>query len=87
MKTEISHYFRRRNRNRRPVQTDDRYYMASQWRLMARKLKKHKLARISMIVLVVLYLSALFAPFLAPQGPDQLRRGIYERAADSAALD
>ena len=42
------------------------YYLASQWTLMARKLKRHKLAKISLVVLAILYLSALFADFLAP---------------------
>ncbi len=42
------------------------YYLASQWVLMGQKLRKHKLARFSMIILLVLYLGALFADFLAP---------------------
>lgn len=42
------------------------YYLASQWTLMARKLKRHKLAKISLLILAILYLSALFADFLAP---------------------
>ena len=46
--------------------TNDDYYLASQWTLMGRKLKKHKLARLSMLILLILYLGALFADFLAP---------------------
>ena len=45
---------------------NEQYYLASQWVLMGRKLKKHKLARISMVVLIILYLAALFGDFLAP---------------------
>lgn len=45
---------------------DDRYYMASQWRLMGRKFRKHKLARVSMVVLGILYFIAIFCEFLAP---------------------
>ena len=45
---------------------DDRYYLASQWQLMGRKFRKHKLARISMIVLGLLYFTAIFCEFLAP---------------------
>ena len=45
---------------------DDSYYLASQWTLMWRKLKKHSLARISLAILLVLYLGAAFANFLAP---------------------
>lgn len=44
------------------------YYLASQWQLMLRKLKKHKLAKISFVILVILYFGALFADFLAPYG-------------------
>lgn len=44
------------------------YYMASQWQLMARRLKRHKLARVSMVFLFILYAAALFGDFIAPQG-------------------
>lgn len=46
----------------------ERYYTASQWGLMWRKLKKHKLAMISAFILFVFYATALFADFIAPQG-------------------
>ncbi len=46
----------------------ERYYLASQWQLIGRKLVRHKLALISFIVLGVLYTCALFAQFLAPMG-------------------
>lgn len=45
---------------------DESYYLASQWTLMWRKLKKHKLANFSLIILGILYFGALFADFLAP---------------------
>ncbi|WP_080839411.1 ABC transporter permease [Cohnella massiliensis] len=41
---------------------------ASHWRLMYRELKRHRLARISLIVLAALYLMALLGNFIAPQG-------------------
>ncbi len=47
---------------------DDKYYLASQWTLMGAKLKKHKLARVSMVILIILYLQAMFAQFLSPYG-------------------
>ena len=50
---------------------DESYYMASQWTLMWRKLKKHKLAKFSLVVLVILYLGALFADFIAPYGLEE----------------
>ena len=39
---------------------------SSQWKLMYLRFKKHKLARISLVILGVLYLVALFAQFIAP---------------------
>jgi peptide/nickel transport system permease protein len=49
---------------------EDAHYAASHWRLMARKLMKHKLARVSLYVLAFLYTLALFGNFIAPQGLD-----------------
>lgn len=45
---------------------EEKYYLASQWQLMARKLGKHQLARISLVILGFLYVVALFGDFLAP---------------------
>ena len=45
---------------------EEKYYLASQWQLMARKLGKHQLARVSLIILGFLYFVALFGNFLAP---------------------
>jgi len=47
-------------------QKEESYYLASQWTLMRRKLVKHKLARISLVILGFLYLVALFGDFIAP---------------------
>ncbi|MCH4888592.1 ABC transporter permease [Acidaminobacter sp. JC074] len=47
---------------------EEKYYLASQWQLMGRKLLKHKLAVMSMIVLAIMYLGVIFAGFIAPQG-------------------
>ena len=44
----------------------ERYYLATQWRLMWWKLKRHKLAVASGIVLLALYASVLVSEFLAP---------------------
>lgn len=48
----------------------ERYYMASQWRMMWRKLKRHRLAVASGVILLVLYASILIAEFLAPYAVD-----------------
>jgi peptide/nickel transport system permease protein len=50
---------------------DESYYLASQWTLMWRKLKKHTLAKISLVILLILYLGAAFADFLAPYGMEE----------------
>ncbi len=50
---------------------DESYYLASQWTLMWRKLRKHKLARFSLVILLILYLAALMADFLAPYGLEE----------------
>jgi peptide/nickel transport system permease protein len=44
----------------------ERYFMASQWRMMWWKLRRHHLAVFSGAVLLVLYASILVAEFLAP---------------------
>ena len=44
---------------------EEKYYLASQWQLMARKLGKHQLARFSLVILGFLYIVALFGDFLA----------------------
>ncbi len=46
----------------------EKYYTSSQWQLMGRKLLRHKLAIISFIILILLYINAIFANFIAPQG-------------------
>ncbi|MGG1516272.1 ABC transporter permease [Paenibacillus oryzisoli] len=51
---------------KRPKNND--VYYSSQWRLIYQRLKKHKLARISLIILACFYLVALFAQFIAPYG-------------------
>lgn len=44
----------------------ERYYMASQWRLMWWKLKRHRVAMISGVVLIAMYLSVVICEVLAP---------------------
>ena len=53
-------------KKKKETQKDETYYLASQWTLMWRKLKKHTLAKISLVMLLILYLGAAFADFLAP---------------------
>ena len=44
----------------------ERYYMASQWRIMWWKFRRHRLAVIAGAVLLVMYASILVCEFLAP---------------------
>jgi peptide/nickel transport system permease protein len=44
----------------------ERYYMASQWRMMWWKLKRHRIAVLSGAILAVMYLSILVSEFLSP---------------------
>ena len=50
---------------------EERYYIASQWRLMWRKFRKHRLAIGGSAVLFMFYLVAAFAEFFAVDDPFQ----------------
>jgi len=56
------------NRVEAMTPAQDRYYRASQWRMMWWKLKRHRLAVISGAILALLYLSILVSEILAPYG-------------------
>lgn len=47
-------------------------YLASQWRLVWWKFRKHKVAMISGAVIIAIYLVAIAAEFLAPVKPDRM---------------
>ena len=47
----------------------DRYYTATQGQLIVRAFKKHRLAVISLFLLLLFYVTASFAEFLSPYGP------------------
>lgn len=67
---------------KKKAKTNEDYYLASQWTLMGRKLKKHKLAKLSMLILLLLYLGALFADFLAPYSLNEFD-ALYKDSAPS----
>src|SRR5689334_6536809 len=48
----------------------ERIVMASQWKLMWLKFRKHRLALVSLIVIILLYIVAFFAGFVAPKTGD-----------------
>ena len=53
---------------------EPRIVIASQWRLMWWKFRKHRVAMIALVVLSVLYFVAFFAGFFAPQATDSYHR-------------
>ncbi|MGC4190829.1 MAG: ABC transporter permease [Thermomicrobiales bacterium] len=48
-------------------------YVASQWRLMWWKFKRHRLAMVGGALVILLYLVAIFAEFLAPADPNKVQ--------------
>jgi peptide/nickel transport system permease protein len=53
------------------IPVEERIYVASQWRLMWWKFRKHKLALVSVVLLVALYVIALFCEFFSPYDPNR----------------
>lgn len=49
---------------------ESKIYVAPQWKLVWWKFRKHKLALFSGVVVILIYLVALFTEFLAPYKPD-----------------
>jgi peptide/nickel transport system permease protein len=50
--------------------SEDRIFVATQWQLMWWKFRKHRLAIIGGIVLILLYTTAVLADFIAPNDPN-----------------
>jgi len=48
------------------TEAEERYYVASQWQLVARKFRKHKLAVVSLVLLILMYFFAMTCGFWAP---------------------
>ena len=63
----------------------ERYYLASQWRMMWWRLKRHRLAVVSGLILAMLYLVVVFAEIIAPYGVHSRNvEYVYAPAADGA---
>jgi peptide/nickel transport system permease protein len=59
-------------------QGDVKVYVASQWQLIWWRFRRHKLALVSAILLIIVYLLVLFAEFIAPYDPaDYIARYTY----------
>lgn len=48
----------------------EQIYVAPQWKLMWWKFRKHRMAMVSGVVLIVFYLAAIFCEFVAPYDPE-----------------
>lgn len=53
------------------IAEENRIFVANQWQLMWWRFRKHRLAMISAVVVILFYLVALFAPFLAYANPEK----------------
>jgi peptide/nickel transport system permease protein len=65
---------------RKPIDKDsaeERLYVASQWRLMWLKFRRHKLALIGAAMAITMYLMAAFNGFLSPYDPLERTRFAY----------
>jgi peptide/nickel transport system permease protein len=51
-------------------EVEERVAVAPPWKMMWWKFRKHKMALISAVVLIIMYLGAIFCEFVAPYGPD-----------------
>src|SRR5689334_3414332 len=51
-----------------------RVVIASQWQLMWWKFRKHRLAMVSLVIIIALYIVAIFAGFFAPAATDSYHR-------------
>jgi len=51
-------------------QGEERLYVAGQWQLMWWKFRKHKMAMVGGVILIVLYLIGAFCEFVAPYDPE-----------------
>lgn len=57
-------------RNRKGKIAGEKLFLASQWQLILRRFLRHRFAVVSVVILAVLYLSAIFAEFISPYDPN-----------------
>ena len=61
---------------------EERFYYATQWQLMWWRFRRHRMALISGVLLIGLYLMAIFADLIAPYDASDRFRG-YQQAPPS----
>ncbi len=47
-------------------------YVASQWKLIMMRFRRHKLAIVGLVMLIILYFSSIFSGFIAPYSPEKI---------------
>jgi len=55
---------------------DERFYYANPWKLVMWRFRRHRLAMVSLVVLISLYLGAVFAEFVSPYLPTSRAEGM-----------
>jgi len=60
------------------VEEKERYYQATQWQLTWWKFRKHYWARLALVVLSVLYCTAIFCEFVSPYGANSRLDGYLD---------
>lgn len=60
--------------NEETTTAEEKIFYATQWQLMWLKFKKHRIAMAAGIIIIFMYLVAIFAPFVAPYDPDTRHR-------------
>jgi len=73
-----------RRRKIEKAHAEEALYRASQWQLVWWKFRKHKLARLAMVVLAIFYCVGIFCEFLSPYDP--LRRYVDHIQAPPMAI-
>ena len=53
---------------------EEKIFVATQWQLMWWRFRKHKMAIVGVIILLILYLIGIFCEFLAPYDPNETRK-------------
>lgn len=57
-----------------PETGEDKIFYATQWQLMWLKFRKHRVAMAAGIIIILMYIGAIFAPVVAPYSPDTRHR-------------
>ncbi len=55
---------------------DERFYYANPWQLILWRFRRHRLAMISLVLLILLYLGAIFAEFVSPYSATWRSQGL-----------